>query len=530
MALLYRFVKIHDRSNSHVFTFVITKSVTRDPERDVTCKEFSCGHQRWAITFSRADKVLGVFLVWKSACENMRVYVDFTFTLLNRQHFSVNESFSGKQVKFTAECPAQGSRHFVPVADLYARHFTDTNGEFQLALCLGNIRTMVDTTLTVSTSIFSNLPLGALASSLTAHRHHTQSGATGDPSGGNEKLETSYFTFGGFDWNVTLYPGGIRHMHGSPDQDRISVYLQRCTGFDHQCRVRYSIVLGDGDRRIDSGVVDDVSDSDGKSYGWHPRVKFHDLVHKGVIRVHLEMHLANTLSEVISSIVLSQSDSTHTSGVIAAPAISQCYDRDKQAWSVKSDCHSETVRLHMVYKDIQNVPRNHLRFVSWTAYLLRYHGKANHVEPIPLPGAPFSHYYAQDASDEGIIMETDVPVKELKEPGCSFLTDKGQLRVQIEWEESYLLFQATYHKYDDVSRLHNTQMRREIQALQAENYSLERQLFSYQKSLAYAHSRGTISDDLTPPDGRADEEEQFFHENGAYSLGDRSISTDTDYA
>ncbi|KAG8237330.1 hypothetical protein J437_LFUL016345 [Ladona fulva] len=32
---------------------------------------------------------------------------------------------------------------------------------------------------------------------------------------------------------------------------------------------------------------------------------------------------------------------------------------------------------------------------------------------------------------------------------------------------------------------------REISALQAENYSLERQLFSYQKSIAYAHSRGS---------------------------------------
>jgi hypothetical protein len=29
----------------------------------------------------------------------MRVYVDFTFTLLNRDHFSVNEAFSGKQVR-----------------------------------------------------------------------------------------------------------------------------------------------------------------------------------------------------------------------------------------------------------------------------------------------------------------------------------------------------------------------------------------------------------------------------------------------
>lgn len=88
--------------------------------------------------------------------------------------------------------------------------------------------------------------------------------------------------------------------------------------------------------------------------------------------------MANTLSEVVSTIVVQHAGAgavASSSGaaaaapgaggthgvVVAAPAVTQCYDRDKQAWSIKSDCHSETVRLHMVYKDIHNVPRNHLR-------------------------------------------------------------------------------------------------------------------------------------------------------------------------
>lgn len=45
--------------------------------------------------------------------------------------------------------------------------------------------------------------------------------------------------------------------------------------------------------------------------------------------------------------------------------------------------------------------------------MLRFLGKSGPVEPVPLPGAPFSHYYAQDSSDEGIIMETDVAVKQV---------------------------------------------------------------------------------------------------------------------
>jgi len=99
MALLYRLVKLPDRVQTHVFTFVVTKSVTRDPDRDVTSKEFACGHQKWSITFSRTDKMLGAYLVWKSTSESVRVYVDFMFTILNREHFSVNESFAGKQVR-----------------------------------------------------------------------------------------------------------------------------------------------------------------------------------------------------------------------------------------------------------------------------------------------------------------------------------------------------------------------------------------------------------------------------------------------
>jgi hypothetical protein len=61
---------------------------------------------------------------------------------------------------------------------------------------------------------------------------------------------------------------------------RVSVYLNRLTGFDHQCRVRYNIVLGENDSRLESGIVDDISNTDGKGYGWHPRTRFNDLVYK----------------------------------------------------------------------------------------------------------------------------------------------------------------------------------------------------------------------------------------------------------
>lgn len=261
MSLLYRFAKLPDRGNSHVFTFIVTKSVTRDLHRDVTSKEFVYGYQKWAITFSRTEKVLGVYLVWRNPSEGMRVYVDFSFTLLNREHFSANEMFSGKQVKFSSESPAQGNRRYIPVHDLFARNFADRNGEFQIELHISSIRTIFEVDLRMPNSQYiSNL---------------YKNGPAGRNNNNHTKIETACFNFGGFDWNIAVYPNGR-----DSSEERLIVYLNRLTGFDHQCRVRYIMVLGEGERRIDSGLLDDISDTDGKSYGWAPRIRLADLVHR----------------------------------------------------------------------------------------------------------------------------------------------------------------------------------------------------------------------------------------------------------
>ncbi|XP_042238306.1 uncharacterized protein LOC121876869 isoform X2 [Homarus americanus] len=201
------------------------------------------------------------------------------------------------------------------------------------------------------------------------------------------------------------------------------------------------------------------------------------------------------------------------------------------------------LRLKLVFNDVHNVPRNHLRYVCWNAYLLR-RASRGYVESVCLTNGPFSNYYAQESTDDGLMMESEVPVKEIKDGGSAYIDDRKELTVQIEWVESLLLFQATYHKYDDVTRMHNYQMRREIGALEAENFSLERQLFSYQKSIAYAHSRGAYVDDP------AEEAGEYTHEGYANgkrdyhtadyttrdydytytALPDRAFSTDTDYA
>lgn len=119
-------------------------------------------------------------------------------------------------MKFTTECPAQGNRNYISVSELYSRNFTDPNGEFQLELCMGHVRSVYDAVFRMAAP---NLPTigGGLGGSGSGS-------GTGCGSGGGQlsshrqhmagKLETSYFSFAGFDWTLAFYPNGLREAHG----------------------------------------------------------------------------------------------------------------------------------------------------------------------------------------------------------------------------------------------------------------------------------------------------------------------------
>ena len=205
--------------------------------------------------------------------------------------------------------------------DLYSRNFTDENGEFQLELTVSNIRTVFEAEM---------------------HPPAGNGGATAGTSSPRKekKYESPYFHFGHYDWHVTAT--------ASATDQKPTVNLRRLTGFDHQCRVRYLLVLGEGERRADSGILDQLSDHEGRAPPWNPqRVRLSDLVTKGVLKLYLEMLLANTTSEVRISPL--------------TPSPVQLYDREKSTWAIEGDLHSDMFRLRLVYNDVHNVARNHLR-------------------------------------------------------------------------------------------------------------------------------------------------------------------------
>ena len=77
-----------------------------------------------------------------------------------------------------------GNRKFVQISMLEDQGFMDRNGEFQLEFCLSNIHSTYEHKFRINQSIFA-----ANSSKMT-------------------KLETSYFSFGIYDWSLSIYPSG----------------------------------------------------------------------------------------------------------------------------------------------------------------------------------------------------------------------------------------------------------------------------------------------------------------------------------
>ena len=135
MARLYRFVKLNDRIDTQVFTFILPGSLGQDSaHRDVESKEFLYGHQKWQILITRHDSHIGAFLLLKNATDGLTCHADFSFTFTNKEHFAKNESYTERKCKFTAEKNKVGRKNFMSSTDLNSRGFLQDNGNYLLDL------------------------------------------------------------------------------------------------------------------------------------------------------------------------------------------------------------------------------------------------------------------------------------------------------------------------------------------------------------------------------------------------------------
>lgn len=375
--------------------------------------------------------------------------------------------------------------------DIQSRNFGDETGEFILELSLSNLMTVFEANISLQ-GIVSG-PIGntnvSNINSSTGYNSNSGGGGSGGPSAGgspgtisnacttslsnshhknsqlsspstsstvattattpattasstssnhqlslilfkNGKLETSYFHFGSFEWNISIVinngsggsgPASLvrglfkdsshhHHHHQQQEQDLYGtksnrsylVYLNRLTGFENACRIQYRLVLGQDQLREDSGTIEQISDMNGRSRGYQiDHHTFTQLAVMGIVNLYFEFYSCNTISEAKVPITSSIS-----------PTIN-CYDRNKQGWSVESDIESDNLKLKLYFMDMHSVPRNHLRYVSWFVYVIVQDPHTGQQDNVAVKNAPHYNYYIQDGIDMGVVMETDISVADV---------------------------------------------------------------------------------------------------------------------
>lgn len=182
---------------------------------------------------------------------------------------------------------------------------------------------------------------------------------------------------------------------------RPRVLLNRLTGFEHQCRVVWRALIYCSRHSADSGLLDQISDVQGRIRGFSPPLPPINRRSAAPIRVRVELHAANAVSE--ARVALTARDSA-----------TNCYDRDRAGWCVETDAEAEFLRLKLFFADLASVPRNHLKVVSWNAYVVR-DGNGGNKESVIVLNAPHQGYYVQDGVDMGVVMETNIPVTQVCE-------------------------------------------------------------------------------------------------------------------
>ena len=142
MARLYRVVRLNDRADSTTFTFLLPKTLLTDQMVHISSKDFTYGSHKWQVSFPRGDnKQLGTFLSIKNISAGMNVQLDVSFTIQNKEHFTKNEQYAEKDLRYSHDKPMNGRKNFIGLQELPMRGFALDNGEYLIDVELRNIKT-----------------------------------------------------------------------------------------------------------------------------------------------------------------------------------------------------------------------------------------------------------------------------------------------------------------------------------------------------------------------------------------------------
>lgn len=369
MARLYRFVKLGDRFDTQIFTFVLPNKLLREYTPEVYGKDFVYGFQKWNVNFSKSDVHLGAHLKLITASPGMNVNVDFSFTILNKEHFTRNESFSEKGCAFNVEKNTSGRQTFIALGDLVNRNFMQENGEFLIELELRSCLSTFQCYLRMAKDHQSRYSYGP-------------------------RLESPYFSFGLFDWSVSLFPNA-----STMEADgNVAIQLHRHTSFDHLCSVRYDVTLGENGL-FESGELEQLLDLTGNGDPYIVGSSLNYLARgRAAIKVVVSMYSVVSVSEATLHVLNRNRNRAH------------CYDRDKQAWMLEADTSNKCLSFRLYYTDISHVPRRYTRYVCWSLNVIP---RPISERPLKAVNSPYYKYYVQQDLDEGFEVQTDILVDEV---------------------------------------------------------------------------------------------------------------------
>lgn len=119
-----------------IFTFSVPVSLVRGFVEEIVTSPFEYHSFRWRLRLIRTQLHVGAFIELSTRMENSnsRIYIDYTLTVINQEHFSKNQSFSRRNVCFNNSSKSHGDGCFVEASDLCERHFVFEDGHFLLEL------------------------------------------------------------------------------------------------------------------------------------------------------------------------------------------------------------------------------------------------------------------------------------------------------------------------------------------------------------------------------------------------------------
>lgn len=404
MAKLHRLVKSDDRQNTHVLTFILPVTIASDTAKDIISTEFGCGYQKWSIQLVKQEKEshIGAYLSVKNPSPGVHVTADYGFTMLNRGHYTANESFMDTGKVFTKQQPKHGRKSFISTNDIKspARGFIMEKDQLFLEVTLCNFRTHFEYQL--------QLPM-------------TEKDKARYPPN-DIRLETGFFPFGGMEWNVNLK---INERNPTDVRGGSAVTLRRLSNFDHYCKFKYRIHIGvieptplavagnqptpvkppvihnpHKSQVISSNEMDSLFiDADTQDKLVLPTNIYKLATLKGVITIKIECYQA-----ILLTLLQIPMDRNRHRAL-------RCYDRDKQAWLFEAHMKSDKLKFYVFYGDIGTVPRGCIRMMNIGVSVLPAYGNVKLVKAI---NSPFTKYYIQRPQDDfGLEIPTGIPMKDV---------------------------------------------------------------------------------------------------------------------